>query len=94
MFCDQIIIVIKVGDPRNPATNMGALVSEPHMEKVLYYINLAKEEGNFNFIIDYTIRYFVHKSIIIILTNEQEEISHLEEIDLILVAQNLKKDIS
>ncbi len=34
-----------VGDPLNAATDIGALVSEAHMRKVLGYIELAKEEG-------------------------------------------------
>jgi len=34
-----------VGDPRDPKTNIGALVSKEHREKVEYYINLAKQEG-------------------------------------------------
>ena len=34
-----------VGDPRDPGTNLGAVVSEDHMNKVLSYIELAKEEG-------------------------------------------------
>jgi aminomuconate-semialdehyde/2-hydroxymuconate-6-semialdehyde dehydrogenase len=34
-----------VGDPLDPATKMGALVSEDHMKKVLNYIALAKQEG-------------------------------------------------
>lgn len=33
------------GDPKDPASRMGALVSQEHMEKVLSYIELAKEEG-------------------------------------------------
>lgn len=33
------------GDPKDPASRMGALVSKEHMEKVLSYIALAKEEG-------------------------------------------------
>jgi len=36
---------LKVGDPSNPDTNLGAVVSKPHMEKVLSYVELAKEEG-------------------------------------------------
>ncbi len=36
---------LKVGDPFDDSTRIGALVSEPHMEKVLSYIELAKEEG-------------------------------------------------
>ena len=34
-----------VGDPLTEATDLGALVSKAHMEKVLGYIDLAKEEG-------------------------------------------------
>ena len=34
-----------VGDPLDPATKMGAVVSEAHMNKILSYIELAKEEG-------------------------------------------------
>ena len=34
-----------VGDPLDPATEQGAVVSRPHFEKVLSYIKLAREEG-------------------------------------------------
>jgi aminomuconate-semialdehyde/2-hydroxymuconate-6-semialdehyde dehydrogenase len=34
-----------VGDPRDAKTNVGALVSKEHREKVEYYIDLAKKEG-------------------------------------------------
>lgn len=34
-----------VGDPLEESTRMGALVSESHMQKVLEYIALAREEG-------------------------------------------------
>jgi len=34
-----------VGNPLDPATQMGPLVSEEHMEKVLSYIDLAQDEG-------------------------------------------------
>lgn len=34
-----------VAHPNNPDAKMGALVSKPHMEKVLEYVELAKEEG-------------------------------------------------
>lgn len=34
-----------VGDPLDERTNIGALVSEAHMNKVLSYITLAQEEG-------------------------------------------------
>lgn len=36
---------LKVGDPSDPDTKVGALVSKPHMEKVQSYITLAEEEG-------------------------------------------------
>lgn len=36
-----------VGDPLNEETHIGAIVSSQHLEKVLYYINLAKEEGGY-----------------------------------------------
>lgn len=36
---------IKVGPGNDPATEMGPLVSQEHMEKVLYYIDLGKQEG-------------------------------------------------
>ena len=36
---------LKVGNPSDPKTNIGAVVSKPHMNKVLSYINIAKEEG-------------------------------------------------
>jgi len=35
---------MKVGDPSTDV-NLGAVVSKPHMEKVLSYVELAKEEG-------------------------------------------------
>ncbi|OQP05260.1 5-carboxymethyl-2-hydroxymuconate semialdehyde dehydrogenase [Geobacillus sp. 46C-IIa] len=34
-----------VGDPFDPKTNVGALISEEHYERVMGYIELAKEEG-------------------------------------------------
>ncbi len=34
-----------VGDPANDTTKVGAIVSKPHFEKVLSYIELAKQEG-------------------------------------------------
>jgi aminomuconate-semialdehyde/2-hydroxymuconate-6-semialdehyde dehydrogenase len=36
---------MKVGNPQDPTTKTGAVVSEQHMNKVLSYIALAKEEG-------------------------------------------------
>ncbi|HEY8562146.1 MAG TPA: aldehyde dehydrogenase [Pyrinomonadaceae bacterium] len=36
---------LKIGDPLNELTDIGAVVSKQHLEKVLSYIELAKEEG-------------------------------------------------
>ena len=36
---------LKVGDPSDEHSNLGAVVSEGHMKKVLTYIDLAKSEG-------------------------------------------------
>ncbi|MBV1923851.1 MAG: aldehyde dehydrogenase [Flavobacteriaceae bacterium] len=36
---------LKVGNPFDDDTNIGALVSKPHLEKVQSYIEIAKEEG-------------------------------------------------
>ena len=35
----------KVSFPQDPDAHLGAVVSKPHMEKVLSYVKLAKEEG-------------------------------------------------
>ena len=40
----QRVKALKVGDPKQDV-NLGAVVSKPHMEKVLSYVELAKEEG-------------------------------------------------
>lgn len=37
--------VLKIGDPLESDTDQGAIVSSQHMEKILSYINLAKQEG-------------------------------------------------
>lgn len=37
--------LLKVGDPLQSDTDQGAIVSKEHMEKVLSYIQLAKDEG-------------------------------------------------
>jgi aminomuconate-semialdehyde/2-hydroxymuconate-6-semialdehyde dehydrogenase len=47
-FVDEFVKRTKsliVGDPLNESTNLGSLVSEAHMNKVLSYIELAKKEG-------------------------------------------------
>jgi aminomuconate-semialdehyde/2-hydroxymuconate-6-semialdehyde dehydrogenase len=36
---------MSIGDPLEETTNLGAIVSEPHMEKILSYIDLARSEG-------------------------------------------------
>lgn len=36
---------LTIGDPAEPATKIGSLVSEAHMKKVLSYIELAQQEG-------------------------------------------------
>ncbi len=36
---------MRIGHPQNPDTRFGALVSKGHLEKVLSYVELAKEEG-------------------------------------------------
>jgi len=36
---------MKVGNPADKETKVGAVVSKPHMEKILSYIELAKQEG-------------------------------------------------
>jgi aminomuconate-semialdehyde/2-hydroxymuconate-6-semialdehyde dehydrogenase len=43
-FVDRVA-KLTVSHPTDPNAKMGAVVSEPHMEKVLSYIQLAKEEG-------------------------------------------------
>lgn len=36
---------LKIGNPKDAETNIGAIVSKQHFEKILSYIELAKEEG-------------------------------------------------
>jgi len=43
-FVEQVK-ALKVGDPKSEHSNVGAIVSKPHMEKILSYIKLAGEEG-------------------------------------------------
>ena len=47
-FCGDFVERVKklkIGDPLDEATDIGAVVSKPHMEKILSYIDLAREEG-------------------------------------------------
>lgn len=37
--------MLKIGNPKSADTNIGAIVSKQHFEKILSYIKLAKEEG-------------------------------------------------
>jgi len=39
------VAALKIGDPLEEKTDIGAVVSEPHLEKILSYIDLAQEEG-------------------------------------------------
>ena len=41
----QEVKQLKIGDPMETGTNIGAIVSKDQFEKDLYYMNLAKEEG-------------------------------------------------
>ena len=36
---------LKVGDPLEPDTDVGAIVSKPHFDKIMSYIDLAQKEG-------------------------------------------------
>ncbi len=36
---------LQVGDPMDAATNVGAIVSKPHFDKIMSYIELARQEG-------------------------------------------------
>ncbi len=47
-FVDEFVTktkTLRIGDPLDLETNIGALISEKHLQKVLGYIDLAKEEG-------------------------------------------------
>jgi aminomuconate-semialdehyde/2-hydroxymuconate-6-semialdehyde dehydrogenase len=43
-FVKRVAVTV-VSNPQDPSAKLGAVVSKPHMEKVLSYIELAKEEG-------------------------------------------------
>lgn len=43
-FMDKVRMM-RVGDPLQPITNLGPLITDLHREKVLNYIELAKQEG-------------------------------------------------
>jgi len=39
------VSAIRVGDPRKPDTDVGAIVSKQHFDKIMSYIDLARQEG-------------------------------------------------
>ncbi|MCC6825324.1 MAG: aldehyde dehydrogenase [Acidobacteria bacterium] len=41
----ESVKALKVGDPADEATDVGAIVSKQHLEKIMSYIELAKTEG-------------------------------------------------
>jgi aminomuconate-semialdehyde/2-hydroxymuconate-6-semialdehyde dehydrogenase len=76
---------LKVGHPSEENTNMGALVSKPHLEKVMKYIEIAKLDngtilcgGNKVIVKGYENGYYLEPTVIEIQTNEcrvnQEEV--------------------
>lgn len=76
---------LKVGHPSESNTNIGALVSKPHLEKVMDYIDIAKQEhgiilcgGHKVLVKGYENGYYLEPTVIEIKTNDcrvnQEEI--------------------
>lgn len=76
---------LKVGHPSESSTNIGALVSKPHLEKVMVYIDIAKKEngkilcgGNKVTVKGYENGYYLEPTVIEVATDEcrvnQEEI--------------------
>jgi len=76
---------LKVGHPSEESTNIGALVSKPHLEKVMNYIEIAKTEhgnilcgGNKVLVKGYENGYYLEPTVIEVTTDEcrvnQEEI--------------------
>jgi aminomuconate-semialdehyde/2-hydroxymuconate-6-semialdehyde dehydrogenase len=43
-FVDRVSS-LKVGDPLEPSTDVGAIVSKQHLDKIMSYIDLAQKEG-------------------------------------------------
>jgi betaine-aldehyde dehydrogenase len=39
------VAAMRIGDPMDPATQVGALISEPHLQKVLAYVARGRAEG-------------------------------------------------
>jgi len=76
---------LKVGHPSEDSTNIGALVSKPHLKKVMDYINIAKQEkgtilcgGNKVIVNGYENGYYLEPTVIEVPNDEcrvnQEEI--------------------
>ncbi|MDO5979929.1 aldehyde dehydrogenase [Flavivirga spongiicola] len=76
---------LKIGHPSKEGTNIGALVSKSHLEKVIRYIDIAKEEngtiicgGNKVIVPGYEGGYYLEPTVIEVVTDEcrvnQEEI--------------------
>lgn len=83
-FVEKVKALI-VGHPSDATTNIGALVSKPHLEKVMSYIDIAKEEhgnvlcgGNKAIVEGYENGYYLEPTVIEVSTDEcrvnQEEI--------------------
>ncbi len=76
---------LKIGNPFNAETTIGALVSKPHLEKVVSYIKIAQEEGgkilcggNRITVKDFENGYYIEPTVIEVFDNQcrvnQEEI--------------------
>jgi aminomuconate-semialdehyde/2-hydroxymuconate-6-semialdehyde dehydrogenase len=44
-FADKLVNETILGDPMNPATTMGALNSREHLERVMRYLEVGRQEG-------------------------------------------------
>lgn len=47
-FVERLVDVVsklKVGDPRDPTVNMGPITTRPQFERVVNYLNIAREDG-------------------------------------------------
>src|SRR5436190_3007082 len=48
VFIDKLVAFVrsaKLGDPSNPETQIGPIATRPQFEKILHYIQIAKDEG-------------------------------------------------
>ena len=47
-FCERLVDVLqgmRIGSPQDPATQIGAMISQAHYDRVLRYIEIGKAEG-------------------------------------------------